>query len=174
MGILWIGYFLYKKTKRKKAGVIQAPHIIVEKTLTLEDVRKNHEVIRNQAVAANIIIGTGVIAFLSLFFPWVSIPSKDDIFGINTPIFLAVLLWWYSSRMAFAGKRITPFVGKLFAALSVLFGIAATLLSTKFRGASPGYGIVIYLIAACIHFEAVKKYTKLQPNIQPPLVKETK
>lgn len=174
MGIILIGYFLYKKAKRKKASVISEPPSVVQKQITLETLRQNRQIIETQAIAANIIIGTGIIAFLSLFFPWLSIPSKDDIFGINTPIFLAILLWWYSSRMAFSGKRIIPFVGKFFAVLSVIFGIAAALLTIKIRGASPGYGIVIYLIAACIHFEAVRKYTKLQPNIQLSLAKETK
>jgi len=170
--VLWLGRFLYKKAKRKRAGVISEPPRAVPRQITLETVRQSRQVIENQASAANVIIGTGVIAALSLFFPWISIPSKEDIFGINTPILLAVLLWWYSSRMAFSGKRIVPFLGKFFAALSVLFGIAATLLTIKIRDASPSYGIAIYLIAACIHFEAVRKYTKLQPNIQNSLVKE--
>lgn len=147
---------------------------IDEKQLAVEILGKNHDAIKNLERAANKIIGSGMIALLSLFFPWVSIKFRDSVFGINTPIFLVLLLWWYSSRAAFSKKRISPLIATFLAVLSVFFGVAATLLSTKIPLASPGFGIVVYLIAACVHFEAVRKYTKHQSNTQYLFAKEMK
>ena len=159
--IFILGYFLYKKVKKKRASIaLESPNIIEEKIITIEPIiekNANIDLLKLQKINAYKILLSGLVAAMSLFLPW----RLSSDYGISsTPMLFGVLLWWYSLNAAFYKKNISKFFGVLLGFLSLLLGVFAAIISV--HGNNIGYGAIVYLAATCFHILAVWEYTEIQ------------